>query len=74
MVRTPDQEYAFCVPKQARVRDERYDSLVEEVVTALRRRYGPSLLLHWEDFAAGNAFRLLCRYRAKVRRINLALW
>lgn len=56
---------AFCYA-QSRVRDERYDAVVDEILTALRQRYGPSLLLHWEDFAASNAFRLLSRYRAMV--------
>lgn len=51
---------------QERVRGERYDALVDEVVTCLRKRYGPSLVLHWEDFAASNAFRLLGKYRARV--------
>lgn len=53
---------------QERVRGERYDALVDEVVAALRARYGTSLLLHWEDFAASNAFRLLAKYQAQARR------
>jgi hypothetical protein len=51
---------------QERVRGSRYDALVDETVTALRARYGASLLVHWEDFAAGNAFRLLAKYQAQV--------
>jgi len=51
---------------QERVRGEKYDNLVDEVVTCLRKRYGSSLVVHWEDFAASNAFRLLSKYRARV--------
>ena len=40
---------------------------VDETVTALRSRYGGALLLHFEDFASRNSFRLLARYRAQVR-------
>ena len=52
---------------QERVRGDAYDALVDEVVAALRSRYGASLLLHWEDFAAANAFRLLAKYQAQAR-------
>ena len=51
--------------RQPRVRGDEYTSLVDELSAALRERYGASLLLHFEDFAGGNAFRLLERYRAR---------
>lgn len=57
----------FGVLVQERVRGGDYDALVDEVVAALRSRYGASLLLHWEDFAAANAFRLLAKYQAQAR-------
>lgn len=34
-------------------------------MTALQRRYGPSLLVHWEDVAAPNAFALLQALQAQ---------
>jgi len=45
-----------------RVRGPDYDNLVSIFVKAVRERW-PHVLLHWEDFAIGNANRLLARYR-----------
>ena len=56
---------------QRRVRGDAYDELVDETITALRARYGPALLIHWEDFKASNSYRLLAKYRAQVRRSGL---
>ena len=56
---------------QRRVRGDAYDELVDETVKALRARYGPSLLVHWEDFKAANAYRLLAKYRAQARHCLL---
>ena len=51
---------------QERVTGSAYDSLVDELLTALRARYGPQVLIHWEDFGVGNAFRLLAKYQQQV--------
>lgn len=51
---------------QERVRGAKYDALVEELLKALTDRYGPSLLVHWEDFGAQNSYRLLANARAQV--------
>jgi len=56
---------------QRRVRGDAYDELVDETITALRARYGPALLIHWEDFKASNSYRLLAKYRAQARRLIL---
>jgi malate dehydrogenase (oxaloacetate-decarboxylating) len=52
-----------------RVRGAAYDELVELFVSAVRKRW-PHVLLHWEDFAIGNANRLLARYRDQLCTFN----
>ena len=52
---------------QDRVRGKQYESFIDEVVFALRQRYGETLIIHWEDFGVGNSFRLLEKYRDQVR-------
>jgi malate dehydrogenase (oxaloacetate-decarboxylating) len=52
-----------------RVRGRQYDYLVETFVDAVRERW-PHVLLHWEDFAIGNANRLLARYRDQLCTFN----
>jgi len=52
-----------------RVRGAEYDDLVETFVAAVRKRW-PHVLLHWEDFAIGNANRLLTRYRDQLCTFN----
>ena len=52
-----------------RVRGAEYDELVEIFVSAVRERW-PHVLLHWEDFAIGNANRLLARYRDRLCTFN----
>ena len=52
-----------------RVRGAEYDALVETFVEAVSERW-PHVLLHWEDFAIGNANRLLARYRDRLCTFN----
>jgi malate dehydrogenase (oxaloacetate-decarboxylating) len=52
-----------------RVRGQAYDDLVSTFVEAVRKRW-PHVLLHWEDFAIGNANRLLARYRDSLCTFN----
>src|SRR6202034_852542 len=52
-----------------RVRGEDYDAFVATFVDAVRERW-PHVLLHWEDFAIGNANRLLARYRDSLCTFN----
>lgn len=49
-----------------RARGKEYDALVAETIAALRRQWGASLLVHFEDFASRNSYRLLARYREEV--------
>ena len=48
--------------RHPRVRGERYDAFVQQYVETAHRMF-PHALLHWEDFAAGNATRILNKYR-----------
>ena len=52
-----------------RLRGEAYDSLVDELVGAIREVF-PRALIQWEDFASRNAFRVLQRHRDRVLSFN----
>jgi len=55
--------------RHERMRGAAYDDFVATFVTAVRARL-PHVLLHWEDFAFGNANRLLAHYRDQVCSFN----
>jgi malate dehydrogenase (oxaloacetate-decarboxylating) len=55
--------------RHARVRDERYDRLIDAYVAASTRLF-PNAMLHWEDFGASNARRVLTRYAGEVCTFN----
>ncbi len=55
--------------RHERVRGAAYDEFVASFVDAVRARW-PHVLLHWEDFAFGNANRLLATYREQLCSFN----
>jgi malate dehydrogenase (oxaloacetate-decarboxylating) len=55
--------------RHARVRDERYDDLIDAYVTAASKLF-PYAMLHWEDFGASNARRILNKYADQVCTFN----
>src|SRR5215203_6561577 len=55
--------------RHARVRDQRYDDLIDAYVTAAGKLF-PYAMLHWEDFGASNARRILNKYASQVCTFN----
>jgi len=55
--------------RHERVRGEEYDNYVHRFVRAVSKLY-PDAVLHFEDFGAGNAFRLLDKYQDQLACFN----
>jgi len=55
--------------RHPRVRGERYDELIEAYVSTATRLF-PNALLHWEDFGAANAHRILMKYTGTCCTFN----
>ncbi|WP_144140948.1 NAD-dependent malic enzyme [Paraburkholderia sp. BCC1884] len=55
--------------RHERVRGDEYDEFIEVFVNAVAKRW-PHVLLQWEDFAKGNATRMLERYRNRLCTFN----
>jgi malate dehydrogenase (oxaloacetate-decarboxylating) len=55
--------------RHPRVRGAAYDEFIDLYVSTAARLF-PNALLHWEDFGADNARRLLERYRPRYRTFN----
>ena len=49
--------------RKNRERSQKYDLLIEETVFAIRKRYGDDVIIHFEDFAPRNAFRILKKFQ-----------
>lgn len=60
---------AYLGERHARVRGERYDAFIEKFVEVATRLF-PQAMLHWEDFGASNAHRILERYRGEICTFN----
>ena len=55
--------------RHPRVRGKRYDELIDAYVTTATRMF-PHAMLHWEDFGAANAHRILARYAGSACTFN----
>ena len=55
--------------RHPRVRGERYDELIETYVTTATKMF-PKAMLHWEDFGAANAHRILTKYAGDYCTFN----
>jgi malate dehydrogenase (oxaloacetate-decarboxylating) len=55
--------------RHPRVRGERYDELIDAYVSTATRMF-PRAMLHWEDFGAANAHRILTRYAGSACTFN----
>ena len=55
--------------RHPRVRDERYDQLIDAYVSAAAKLF-PHAMLHWEDFGAANARRILLKYAGSCCTFN----
>lgn len=55
--------------RHARVRGQRYDDFIEAFVQGVHKVF-PGAMLHWEDFGANNAHRILNRYRDQICTFN----
>ena len=60
---------AYMGARHPRARGEPYDEFIDAYVRAATSHF-PNALLHWEDFGAGNARRILDRYRHHVCTFN----
>ncbi|KRY91358.1 NADP-dependent malic enzyme, mitochondrial, partial [Trichinella pseudospiralis] len=56
--------------KHERIRDERYDRLVDNFLRAAVERFGRTCLIQFEDFANHNAFRFLDKYKKSYCTFN----
>ncbi|MDN5569779.1 MAG: NAD-dependent malic enzyme [Propionibacteriaceae bacterium] len=55
--------------RQARIRGERYDAFIASFVEAATKVF-PHAMIHWEDFGADNAHRILSTYRDRICTFN----
>lgn len=60
---------AYIGVSHPRVRGKAYDDFIAKFVECVQRLF-PNAMLHWEDFAAANATRILERYRNEICTFN----
>lgn len=56
--------------RHKRVRGDAYYELMDEFLSAVRRRYGNTTLIHFEDLVYDNAYKLLNMYRTEFPCFN----
>ncbi len=62
-------EDVYVGARHPRIRDERYDQLIDAYVSTATRLF-PNAMLHWEDFGAANARRILLKYAGTCCTFN----
>jgi malate dehydrogenase (oxaloacetate-decarboxylating) len=62
-------EEMYLGTRHPRVRDERYDEMIDTYVNVAGRLF-PNAMLHWEDFGAANAHRILAKYAKSCCTFN----
>ncbi|WP_028709168.1 NAD-dependent malic enzyme [Propionicicella superfundia] len=60
---------AYMGVRHSRVRGQRYDDFIDAFTQTAHRLF-PSAMIHWEDFGAANAHRILDRYRDELCTFN----
>ncbi len=60
---------AYMGARHRRVRGDAYDEFIDRFVQSATSRF-PNAILHWEDFGASNARRILERYRDRTCTFN----
>lgn len=61
---------AYVGIRQPRPPTAAYDAFVDEFVHAVKDRFGPRVLLQWEDFGNEHAFKLSQRYKSTLPSYN----
>ena len=60
---------AYMGARHSRVSGDDYDKFIDRFVRSATSRF-PNALIHWEDFGASNARRMLQRYRERICTFN----